>query len=164
MSTIIRTAGEADLPAILDIFNEVILNSTAIYQNKLMTPDEIAVWYQSKINGSWPLLVAERDGKAIGFSTFGTYRARECYQSTVELAVHVAKEFRGQGIGQSLLAELVQAARNQRFHVMMAGIDSANTGSIRLHQKFGFQVCGEIKQVAKKFDRWLDLTFMQLIL
>jgi L-amino acid N-acyltransferase YncA len=164
MSMAIRNASESDLPVILDIFNDVILNTTAIYQNQQMTSDEIVDWYQFKLKNHWPILIAEQDGRAIGFSTFGTYRARECYQSSVELAVHVAKEYRGQGVGNQLLSNLIQVARDRKFHVMMAGIDSANASSIQLHKKFGFQICGEIKQVAKKFDRWLDLTFMQLIL
>lgn len=164
MKKIIRSATTHDLPLILDIFNEVIANTTAIYQNQPMTIEQIVQWYESRQSRSWPILIIEREGRVAGFATYGSFRERECYQSTVELAVHISVENRGQGLGTELLKALIENARERGFHVMMAGIDSSNISSIQLHQKLGFKVCGELQQVARKFDRWLDLTFMQLLI
>ncbi len=164
MEKSIRFATVNDLSVILEIFNEVIANTTAIYQNELMTWQQIVNWFGNKQSHSWPILVVEQEGRAVGFATYGPFRERECYQSTVELAVHISKENRGKGSGTQLLNALIQNAKENQFHVIMAGIDSENISSIRLHEKLGFKVCGELRQVACKFDRWLDLTLMQLLL
>lgn len=161
-SPLLRSANESDLPFILDLFNDVIANTTAIYQEKQMSRQDIRDWWEQKKAGSWPVWIAEVSGEAVGFSTFGPFRARECYHPTVELAIHVVKESRGQGIGKRLLEKTIASAREQGFHSMMAAIDSGNSGSIQLHHHFGFKKVGEIKQVARKRGCWLDLTFMRL--
>ena len=100
----------------------------------------------------------------IGFGTYGTFREKIGYQYTVEHSVYVAEAFIGKGIGTLLLTELIQLAKSQGYHTMIGAIDADNGDSIAFHKKFGFVECGIIKEAAFKFNRWLDLLFMQLIL
>jgi phosphinothricin acetyltransferase len=100
----------------------------------------------------------------MGFASFGTFRAWPAYKYSVEHSVYVDARFRGRGVGRRLLEELIAAARARDFHVLIGGIDAANTVSIALHERLGFTHCGTIRQVGFKFGRWLDLTFYQLIL
>jgi L-amino acid N-acyltransferase YncA len=160
----VRFANQNDVSLIRDIFNDVIENTTAIYQNTLRTKEQIDEWFQVKTQNDWPVFIIEMENQAVGFATYGPFRAGECYKHTVELAIHLKKEWRGRGLGSRLLEFLIQNVKDRGFHSIMAGIDSANASSIKLHEKFGFKIVGEIKQVGHKFDRWLDLTMMQLIL
>lgn len=159
-----RVATKSDLTRILWIFNDVILNTTAIYQESLMSEADIQAWFEKKVKFGFPVFVAEHGQEVIGFTSYGPFREREGYRKTVELAIHMDPRFRGQGIGKKLLSMLIEKAKTEGLHTMIAGIDSANINSIALHKKYGFVVVGELKQVAQKFNQWLDLTFMQLIL
>lgn len=159
-----RLATEKDLTKILWIFNDVILNTTAIYQNAIMTEGDIKAWWEIKKTLKLPVFVAELNEEVVGFTSYGPFRQREGYRRTVELAIHIDPRYRRQGLGKKLLSMLIEKAKVDKLHVMIAGIDSENVGSIILHENLGFEICGELKQVARKFDRWLDLTFMQLIL
>ncbi|MNE50515.1 N-acyltransferase YncA [compost metagenome] len=111
-----------------------------------------------------PVIVAEFENMPIGYATYGTFREKIGYQYTIEHSVYVAQEFIGQGVGKLLLGELIQLAKKQGYHVMIGAIDAENSGSITFHEKFGFKVVGTIREVGYKFDHWLDLVFMQLIL
>ena len=121
-------------------------------------------WFDSKKKDGYPVLVADEQGKTLGFSSFGPFRAWAAYQYTVEHSVYVAKEQRGKGIGALLLTPLVEAAKKEGMHCMVAGIDASNAASIRLHKKFGFEEVAHFKEVGYKFNRWLDLVFLQLML
>ena len=150
---------------ILNIFNDAILNSTALYDYKPRTPEMIKAWFEAKQRGNFPVIgVVNEGGELLGFGSYGTFRTWPAYKYSVEHSIYVEKRFRGQGIGRRLLEEIINSARNQNFHVLIGGIDSQNIASIRLHQRFGFQHAGTIRQVGFKFGRWLDLDFYQLIL
>src|SRR5271154_3070607 len=103
----LRNAAEADLPAILDIYNEVIINTTAVYSEKPHTMQMRMDWYRDRMNNKFPVYVAEADGKVAGFSSFGHFRAWPCYRYTVEVSVYVEKDFRGKGISKILLGALI---------------------------------------------------------
>lgn len=160
----IRKATEDDLNSILDIVNHSILYSTSNYNYEIQTIENQIVWYNNKLKFNYPIIVAECDNKVIGFGTYGMFREKIGYQYTVEHSVYVTETFIGKGIGGLLLTELIKLAKSQGIHVMIGAIDATNHSSIAFHQKYGFEVCGTIKEVAYKFDRWLDLVFMQLIL
>jgi phosphinothricin acetyltransferase len=150
---------------ILAILNEAILNSTAIYDYRPRTPEVMTTWFEVKEKGNYPIIGAVGSaGEFMGFGSYGTFRAWPGYKYTVEHSIYVAPQFRGQGIGKCLLKELISAAEAQDYHVMIGGIDSQNTISIRLHESLGFTHAGTIRQAGFKFRRWLDLVFYQLIL
>jgi len=162
---IVQCEQQRHAEAILAILNDAILNSTALYDYKARTMEDMAEWFETKAKGDFPVIGIENDsGELMGFGTYGTFRARPAYKYSVEHSVYVDARFRGQGLGKRLLQEVVSAARGQEFHVIVGGIDAANTVSIRLHEKLGFTHCGTIRQAGFKFGRWLDLVFYQLIL
>jgi L-amino acid N-acyltransferase YncA len=163
---LIRTALEDDLPSILDIYNEVILSSTAIYADDPVSLDNRMAWFAQQKERGFPVLVAiGPEGGIIGYSTFGEWRgAWPGYRHTVEHSVHVGADHRGIGVGRVLVEALFPCAIALGKHVMIGGIDAANSASIRLHEKLGFQRVAHFREVGRKFERWLDLVFMQRIL
>jgi L-amino acid N-acyltransferase YncA len=149
---------------ILEILNEAIANTTALYEYRPRTLESICTWFAEKTDGRFPVIGAEAGGALLGFATYGTFRARAAYKYTVEHSVYVHTEHRGRGIGKALMQELIAAARQQQYHVLVGGIDIANAVSVAMHERLGFTHAGTIRQAAYKFGRWLDLGFYQLIL
>jgi L-amino acid N-acyltransferase YncA len=160
----IRPAQEEDLPAILGIYNEVIANTTAAYVYEPHTLEMREQWYSELKAGSWPVIVAEREGIIVGFGCIGVFRHKPGYKYTGEHTVHVHVDHRGQGIGRTLLLALIEEAKKLELRTIIGGIDAANEASIALHASMGFVECARIEQVAYKFGRWLDLVLMQLLL
>ncbi|MFE3868231.1 GNAT family N-acetyltransferase [Flavobacterium sp. LS2P90] len=160
----IRPAVFADIDTILEIVNHQILHSTSNYDYEPHDFETQKSWFYQKQAKNQPVIVAEYENGTIGYATYGQFREKNGYQYTVEHSVYVAQEFIGKGIGKQLLAELIRLAKNQGYHVMIGAIDADNAGSITFHEKFGFKVVGTIREVGYKFDHWLDLVFMQLIL
>jgi len=150
---------------ILDIFNDAILNSTALYEYKPRTPEVITAWFENKKRGNYPVIgLVTESGELMGFGSYGAFRAFPGYKYTVEHSVYVAAKYRGRGAGKLLLQEIVRHAREQNYHLLIGVIDSQNTVSINLHKRLGFQHAGTIKQSGFKFGRWLDVDFYQLTL
>lgn len=156
---------ERHADAILAIFNDAILNSTALYDYRPRTKEMMAAWFETKAKGNFPVIGIENDsGELMGFGSYGTFRAFPAYKYTVEHSVYVDARFRRQGVGKRLLQEIIASAQRQEYHVLVGAIDAANAVSIRLHESFGFTHYGTIRQAGFKFNRWLDLVFYQLIL
>jgi L-amino acid N-acyltransferase len=150
---------------ILDIFNDAIVNSTALYDYQPRAPASMAGWFQAKAAGRFPVIGAEDDeGTLLGFASYGTFRAWPAYKYSVEHSVYVRTGQRGQGLGAALMERLIATAQEQERHVMVGGIDMANAASISLHERLGFTHAGTIRQAGFKFGRWLDLGFWQLLL
>jgi len=150
---------------ILAIFNDAIINSTALYDYKPRTLEIMAAWFDGKVKGNYPVIGIENDaGDLMGFGSYGAFRAFPAYKYSVEHSVYVDARFRGKGIGKRLVQEIIAAAQRQNFHILVGGIDATNAVSIRLHESLGFVHCGTIRQAGFKFGRWLDLAFYQLIL
>ena len=164
MSLHIRFATEADLPGILDIINDAILHTTAVYSYQPVTLEDRQAWFQSRQQQGFPVFVAESAGQVIGFSSYGPFRPWPAYGYTVENSIYIHPQHRGLGVGKQLLRVLIDQAKAQQVHAMMAGIDSSNPASLKLHTGFGFVQVGYLKEVGFKFDRWLDLVFMELLL
>lgn len=151
--------------AILDIFNDVILTSTALYDYKPRMPESMVGWFKIKQTGNFPVIgIEDSNGTLLGFGSYGTFRAWPAYKYSVEHSVYVHKDHRGRGLGRMIMLELIDAARKNNMHVMLGGIDATNTGSISLHEKLGFNHVATLPQVGYKFGRWLDLAFYQLLL
>ena len=164
MKVIIRAATADDVPAILDIVNHEILNSTSIYEYLPRNLETQLSWYHDKLKKGFPVIVADLDGIVAGFGAYGTFRERAAYKSTVEHSVYVEKSFQGKGLGSLLMEYLIDRAVGDGRHVMIGGIDADNTSSIEFHKRHGFRECGLIRESAYKFGKWLDLCFMQKIL
>jgi L-amino acid N-acyltransferase len=162
--TIIRQATEEDLPEILAIYNDIILNTTAVYDYLPHNLEMRRSWFASKRKEGYPVFVAAGDQKILGFSSIGPFRAWAAYKYSIENSVYVAAGHRGKGIGKSLVPPLIQAARQKELHAIIASIDAENAASIRLHESFGFEEVAHFKQVGFKFGHWLDLKFFELIL
>ena len=162
---IIRDAAEADLPALRDIFNDEVLNTTAIWMDNVVDLANRQAWFAARAQQGYPILVAENaDGEVVGYASFGDWRPFDGFCHTVEHSVYIRADQRGKGLGPQLLTALIERAKACDKHVMVAAIESGNAASIGLHQRLGFAITGQMPQVGRKFGRWLDLTFMQLIL
>lgn len=160
----IREAEHKDLNIILEIMNDAIINTTSIYDYKTRNYEFAENWFDKKHLDNMPLLVAEINGTAVAYGSYGIFRAWEAYKFSVEHSIYVQHDFQGQGIGRQLLIALIERAKKDGFHTMIAGIDAENQKSYEFHKKMGFVEVGKFKEVGYKFDRWLDLVFMQLIL
>ncbi|WP_218572791.1 GNAT family N-acetyltransferase [Pseudomonas sp. R-28-1W-6] len=162
---IIRDATEADLPALRDIFNDAVLNTTAIWMDNVVDLANRQAWFAARTQQGYPILVAQNPaGEVVGYASFGDWRPFDGFCNTVEHSVYVRADQRGNGLGPLLMAALIERAKACGKHVMVAAIESGNQASIALHQRLGFITSGQMPQVGRKFGRWLDLTFMQLIL
>ena len=161
---LIRDATEADVPGILEIYNEVIANTTAVYAEEPVTLDDRLAWMRGRHARGFPVIVAMDGGDVAGFASFGEFRSSPCYRNTVEHTVHVRADRRKLGIGRALLMALIPRAVAMGKHVIIGGIDSSNHGSMELHRRLGFVEVARFREVGRKFDRWLDLVFMQRIL
>nr|WP_315163783.1 GNAT family N-acetyltransferase [uncultured Flavobacterium sp.] len=160
----LRSYKTEDTQDILVIINYNILNSTALYDYNIRSYDQQKEILEDKIKKGFPVIVAEYEGKVVGFGMYSEFRFREAYKYTVEHSVYVDKEYHGKGIGKLLLQELIQLTKKQNLHTMIAVIDSENQSSVEFHEKYGFKTVGIIKESGFKFDRWLHSVFMQLIL
>lgn len=160
----IREAIKEDLLQILGIYNDVILHTTAVYNYDPHTLEMRNEWFETKQQQGFPVFVAEEEGVIVGFSSIGPFRVWQAYKYTVENSVYVKADCRGKGIAKKLMAPLIESAKKLGMHAIVAGIDATNEISITLHKQFGFIEVAHFKEVGYKFNRWLDLKFLELIL
>jgi L-amino acid N-acyltransferase len=161
----IRDAAAADLPAILAIYNEIIAASTAIYTEHALSLDERRAWFENRRSRGFPVLAGFDGQELLGFASFGDWRPwPDGYRYTVEHSVYVRADARSNGIGTALMTGLMSRAAAMGKHVMIGAIDAGNDASLRFHAKLGFEEVAHLHEVARKFDRWLDLIFVQRIL
>lgn len=158
----IRAAEEGDAGAIAEIYNDAVLNTTAIWNENTVDIANRIQWIAARQAAGFPVLVAVEEQAVIGYASYGDWRPWDGYRHTVEHSVYVHKDGRGKGVGGMLMTALIERAREQGKHMMIAGIESENSASIALHKKLGFSDGGRLNQVGCKFGRWLDLTFLQL--
>ena len=161
---LIRDATEADLPAILAIHNDAIQNSLAIWQYEAVDLANRRAWFEERRARGFPVLAVETDGTLAGYASYGPFRFGAGYDGTVENSVYIARERRGQGLAKPLMQALLDRARAEGRHVMVAGIGLPNDASVALHAKLGFTEAGCLREIGRKTERWLDLLFMQKML
>jgi L-amino acid N-acyltransferase YncA len=162
---IVHCTFDRHAPAILDIFNEAIETSTALYDYRPRPAASMVGWFDLKRAGDFPVIgIEDAAGLLRGFASYGTFRGWPAYKYTVEHSVYVHREHRGRGIGRILMTALIASARQRELHAMIGGIDANNAASLALHERLGFRHVGTLPQVGFKFGRWLDLSFHQLLL
>lgn len=162
----VRDATAADIPAIVELFNALIPTTTVAWRDENASTDEMTDWFTAQVAVGHPVLVAEFDGRVAGYCCWTSFRGGPRfpgYRHTVELTIHVAANTHRLGVGSTLMAALIDRARASDVHVMVAGIDAGNDSSIEFHRCFGFVEVARMPETGRKFDRWLDLVLMQLI-
>jgi phosphinothricin acetyltransferase len=157
----IRDAVEEDIDEIAAIYNEVLTHTTAIYNDRPVTREDRLTWWQARIGQGYPVVVATDGRRIAGFASFSDFRPWPGYRFTVEGTVHIHADTRGQGVGTELLKTIIERARALGKHTMIAGVDSENAASLRFLERFGFERAGHLREVGFKFDRFLDLVFLQ---
>ncbi len=160
---VVRDAREEDIEQIAGIYNWAVANTTASFDINAVSLENRREWF-SHYGGNHPLVVAEEDGKVVGYSSLSKFRDKEGYARTVELSVYIDPSCHGRGIGRILMAEIIERGRKLGHHAIMSGITGGNDISIKMHEKFGFTPCGHMKEVGHKFGAWQDVLFYQLIL
>lgn len=162
MTIQLRDATVEDLPGIMDIYNDAVLNTTAIWNEIVVDLDNRKEWFKARKERGFPVIVAVMDGKVTGYASYGDWRAFDGYRHTREHSIYVHKDARGLGLGKQLMQALIDHARSNDVHVLIGAIESENMASIRLHEAMGFRIAGRFSEVGTKFGRWLDLTCMEL--
>jgi phosphinothricin acetyltransferase len=160
----VRDAHEADLVALLEIYNDVIATSTAIFRDQPATLQDRQQWWAERVRQGYPVLVATDQEEVIGFASFGDFRAWPGYRFTVEHTVHIRADKRAQGVGTALMRPLLERAAALGKHIMVAGVDAENARSLAFHERLGFVRVAHFREVGFKFGRWLDLVFLQRML
>lgn len=161
--THLRTATQADLAAIVAIYNDAIRTTTATFDTEEKTLEDRRAWLAAH-DAKHPVIVAQVGAEVVGWGSLSAWSDRCAYAATCENSVYVAASARGKGVGKSLLAELVNIARRAGMHTIIARVAAGNPASERLHEAAGFVRIGVMREVGRKFGRLLDVTMYQLML
>lgn len=164
MAIAVRNASAQDIPAILEIYNQAVLHRTCTADIEPQSLEARTDWFQQRIQNGCPVLVAQNGDLVVGWSSYGPYHTRPGYRFTVENSVYVHQDHQGRSIGRQLLQPLVQYAKANGVHSIMAVIDAENIPSMKLHASEGFVEAGRYRELVYKFDRWLDVVVMQILL
>ena len=164
MEVLIRNYKTEDAAILVDIINYNILNSTSLYDYHPRTLENQIAIFEDKLNKGFPIIVAVVENQVVGFGYYSEFRFREAYRFTVEHSVYVLNNFHGKGIGKLLMQRLIDLAKQQKLHTMIAVIDSENQNSINFHEQFGFKTVAVLRETGFKFNRWLHSQLMQLLL
>ncbi len=160
----IRLAERTDVPAMREIFNEVLRNSNSIYRENEVTLEDRYAWFDEKIEHGFPIFGAYEGDQLVGYAGYGSWRSAQGYRKSVELTIYVDRKFRGAGFGSELMKTIIKQAKTDGHHVMIGAIDSDNQQSINFHKRFGFIETARMPEVALKKNKWLTLVFMQKLL
>jgi phosphinothricin acetyltransferase len=156
----IRAAQEKDLEAILEIYNDAVLNTTATFDLAPRSAEQQAAWFAEHVP-PYPAIVWEENDQVLGWGSLSPFASRPAYRFTGEASVYVAAGARRRGAGEALLRELLDLAAENGFHVLIGRITEENEASARLAEKLGFQRAGLMEEVGYKFDRWLNVAIYQ---
>lgn len=159
----IRLATAHDAEAIRSIYNIEVENHTSTFDLEPRSLEDQRLWLSQR-SGAFSAVVAVIDGNVVGFASLSPYKERAAYRTTVEDSVYVSREHAGTGVGRRLMEHLIGMARESGFHSVIARIEASSVGSRALHERCGFQLVGIERQVGRKFNRWLDVAVMQLLL
>ncbi len=160
---LIRTAARGDAPAIARIYNHYVETSTATFDTQIKSVSDRESWLEDH-DERHPVLVAEADGVVVGWGSLTRWAARPAWSRTVEVAVYLDATATGRGVGPALLEQLVEAGRRAGHHALLAQIVAGNDPSIKMSMRAGFERVGTLREVGWKFDRWLDVALLELVL
>ena len=158
-----RDAKKSDLPALIEIYNHSVLTSPATFDLEPQTVGRRRKWF-SEHGGKYPLVVAERRGRVLGYASLSQFRDKPGYSRSAEDSVYVHRDFQRRGVGKLLLKDILARAAALGYHTIVAGIVPPNEASVRLHEGLGFAYVGNFREVGFKFSRWQDVAFYQLFL
>ena len=164
---VVRDATSKDVPEITAIANALLDTTTHEWSEIAHTVAEREEWLAEQTAAGRPAFVAVDHEEVVGWATYGDFRDSQRwpgYRHTVEHSIHVREDHWGRGIGRSLIDALIERATHEGKHVMVAGIDADNIGSIRFHERLGFFEVARMPEIGEKFGRRLDLVLMQRIL
>ncbi|MBS2209783.1 N-acetyltransferase [Carboxylicivirga mesophila] len=159
----IRKSHASDAPFVAAIYNHYVTSSIVTFELEPVTDDEMRNRMDA-IAINYPYLVYEEDGVVLGYAYATQWKARQAYQHSVESSVYLHHDAIGKGIGSMLYAMLLDKFKEMSIHAVIGGISLPNEASIALHEKFGFEKIGQFKQVGRKFNRWIDVGYWELIL
>jgi len=159
----IREATEADLGAINEIYCHYVVTSTCTFQMEPTTERERAAWFADH-GPRHPITVAVEGGEVLGWGSLSRFQPRAGYRFTVEDSVYVRPDRHRRGVGRALLGDLVERGRALGYRCIIAGITADQDASLALHRRLGFEPVAMLRQVGNKFDRWLDVAYLQLLL
>ncbi|MEO9483061.1 MAG: N-acetyltransferase family protein [Ekhidna sp.] len=160
----IRSAELKDFADIVKIYNHYVLNSHATFEIDPISVDDMmnrVQKIQHAFNLPWIVLVIEN--QIVGYAYATQWKPREAYLQTAEVSVYLEKNATGNGYGRLLYQELIERLKHLRLHAILAGISLPNDASVKLHESLGFKKVGQLKEVGKKFDRWIDVGYWELI-
>ena len=159
----IRPARESDIPAILEIYNEAVRNTTATFDLEERDYADRKAWFDAH-TGRHALFVYEADGAAVGYGSLSGFSSKAAYDSAVEVSLYVHPDYRRKGVGRALMEELIRFGReSSEIHTLISCITAENAASIAMHERFGFEYCGRIREAGVKFGRHLDIVYYQMI-
>lgn len=159
----IRKAELKDIPELMEIYNEAILNTTATFDTEVKDYENRAAWFYEH-TGKYRLIVKESEGRIAGYASLSRYRDRKAFDAAVEISIYIHKAYRGCHVGQELMKELLTFAKDcTEIETVIALITSNNAASIHLHEKFGFSYCGQFQNVGNKFGEKLSLNAYQIV-
>ena len=159
----IRSIKPSDCKSVTDIYNYYIETTSITFEEVPITVSEM----QNRVNGIrelFPYLVYEEDGKILGYAYVDTFHSRSAYRFTLENSIYLRNGYQGKGIGKALMNELLNEAKKRDTHSIIAVIALPNERSVNLHEAFGFKNVGTLKEVGRKFDKWIDVGYWELIL
>ena len=162
MDFLIRPYQPSDAPAVREIINDSILHTSHNYDYHPKSLEEVELLFSEKILDGFPVLVGEVHGEVLGYATYGKFRAKPGYSKTLEHSIYLNEKAQGKGLGSEMMRQLIELAKAQGYHMMIAGMDSENVGSYRFHERLGFRETARMPEVSFKFGKWLTLVFMQL--
>jgi phosphinothricin acetyltransferase len=159
----VRAATPADAAAIAEIYNQGIADRVATYETEPRSAEERRAWLES-LGGRYPVVVAEVDDRVVGWAAAGAYRTRDCYRGIGEFSIYVHRDWRGQGVGDRLLAALIAEAERLGFWKLVSRIFPFNTASRALCRKHGFREVGIYEKHAKLDGAWLDVVIVERLI
>ena len=163
-SVAIRLATTADAVAIAEIYNREVMQTTATFDLVPRTIEQQREWLAARSGAFAAIVAVDEARRVVGFASLSPYKERAAYRTTVEDSVYVHQDCTGRGIGKALLGRLVEVARESGFHSMIGRIEASGDASRALHASCGFELVGIEREVGRKFNRWLSVAVMQLML
>ncbi|PEJ48500.1 GNAT family N-acetyltransferase [Bacillus sp. AFS002410] len=156
-------AAKEDVKDIVTIYNDAIMNTTATFDTKIKTEEEMLIWFHNHPE-LYPVIVSKENGIVTGYCSITQFKEKDAYKHTVELSVYIHPDHRRKGLAKALMVEMIETAKKLGHYTIISCITSGNEVSERLHEKLGYQKVGHFYKVGQKFNQWLDIVYYQLML